>query len=326
MSSNIFTSLPNEILSTIIYLEDLPNFLLTCKYFAPQINIIQIITSYTHLYTFPKFLLMPKWTNIIYSKNPNFILPANYILEDPQYIFLNLIYKNSINGIKLINNQLDNSIYDIPVSIFGKYHEIEDIFGIFPDNATDIKYNQIPLIFAYKFGSEDMLKLLLDNELLEDIKNNYVYEYSHLLGNRKREQIGSLINIIKKLEKKNNWNTKSQVYKRISGKLLLDLIINNEFDIIQEILINYDQILINKLISNYIIDFILDYTPLSLNIAGIFSNICKLYGESMKIKHQILLIADLFSTKDMTEKIYESFLWSEEDIDTIKLIMPDFNL
>jgi hypothetical protein len=312
-------------LSNLVYLEDLPNLLSTCKEFESKINITQILISNDQKSFLPKFLLTNKWTNIIYSQNPNFILPLNYILKNIGSILLNLIFKNSINGIKLINNHLQNDTYTVSFHFYDYYLKgyLNDVFEVFV-TLPIIIVNQIELIFAYKFGSEDMLKLLLEYKLIKNITDNNIYSYFNFKG--EAMEVGNLVDFIIKMEKQNNWNTKSLVFKQMSIKLLLDLIIADKYDIVGEILMDHDHLNIDDKMSEDIIQIILFHKYINLNYSELFSHICKSFAGNMKIKHQILLVGCLFSTKDMMDKLYQGISWSEDDIKIIKLIGSTYNL
>jgi hypothetical protein len=321
--------LPNDIikfLSTFLDLETLQNLSNSCTRFH-HINypIIDICKS-LRLTTLPNWILTNNWAKLLcnniklldHIKLPKIVHYNELLLE--------LIITKSFHTIKFITEYMPNLFYEIKshtrvrISILRKYFKTDKNFvdfcqisGIRADKNNDYDINHGILIFAYFWGSKEILELLLKTNIIPEINNNYIYNPFY----GKNLNSGNIINFINEMELRNQWETKSAVFKKISFKLLFNKIKNNQIYLVKKIIKNFDKSIFDNNISK---DLFLILLKLKHNN---FSILDKLISElknnkNLKIKHLLIFLGYLFELPSMTKIIFNSLTWSESDIQVFK--------
>jgi hypothetical protein len=336
MAKKIPTDILNYILNTA-GIKTFYNLSNTCHHFY-NLELTPILND--DIKTIPNFLLLDRWSKTLINKK----IPT-FQIKNLRRLILDLIYSNSLNTIKLIINHLKEFDFNsIKIEMFANYFASYgdylifckkenlafyiwyDVLNFFPENnivtkccGSNSDVTQPLLLFAYLFGTEAMLKLLLKLDIINDIDISKM----HISYKTTKNKIyGNFTNFIIKMEKKNNWQTKNLVFEKILFKKLIDQITQTKnFNYVEKIIKSWDK-------SVFCLDFTKQLISIVLNINQLlgqkFVEICESNPDIM-IKYQLILIANLFGNKGMSALLIDLLLWPWED-KLVEKISIEFNL
>jgi hypothetical protein len=310
-----FEIIPFEIFKLItneLNLEDFPKLSRTNKYF----NNINFALEYNIINNrnLPNFMLLNKWSNMLYLENPNFILPKTVSVPISfERLMVKIISKNLINGLKLI---IDN----IHLTFLPFSRDIHDFIiknnYFICKNKNRINYiNQPLLVLTLLFGTKEMLIFLLDSNIINQIDNNRIIHYYGDKNLKDLDNSQNLLTFIDNMEIKNKWQIK-QLYDKISPFCIIEEIQNNNIFLVKKILTNANKDLFEKKIQ---------YDIKNLPIE-----------DDLKLKHLFLFVANSesiidkiknwFNSESLLQIIFDSFTWSDLDIKFIIEVDKEYDL
>jgi hypothetical protein len=253
-------------------------------------------------------------------KNSNYketLFPYSYIkfyVYNISDMFIKLICDNSLTEMKILAEQKIKCPESLIMKIerFKTYFKNEDNYldfceveGLELNPRTAYTFNYFLLVFTYLFGTKDMLELLLESNMIENIDLSVNYIKCIIIEK-------NILYLINKYDLKNNWNIKDSVYKKVLFPTLNEIIVKSakfskyisDLKIILETYPKsfYDMDMIASLISDI----------KSYDKNNIYENIT-----GIKIKHQILIIADFNHNEKITKLIFGYLEWNNADIEVI---------
>jgi hypothetical protein len=246
---------------------------------------------------------------------------GNY--SEKQTIY-DLIYKKSLPDIKIMikksGGEVMSNIIEFRSSDLKKYFEKSDYldfcnrWGLEPD---DKNYSpQSLLIFVYLFGNPEILEFFLKSNMINLIKNNHLFLIQH-------DESQNLIEFISYMDNKNQWNMKSEVYKKVYRKYLFKLIKNDELDLVEEILSNYVLSLLDVNIKAKFADMVCNDNEINLEKRKLFGKIYVI-NKNITIKIALYYMTKLFGSKEMYKLVFELLKYSNSDLSAINRINLDF--
>jgi hypothetical protein len=311
---NYFEILPDEIFNLIINelnLIDLPKLSRTDKYlnnknFPIESKINQSIPNLLSFNETPiKFILLNKWSTMIYSQNPKFMLSHKITYNFANEILFTLIKKNLILGIKML---IDHTPHLINYSL-----QINDMI-LQHDHFSYIKtfclIEQQILILTYLYGTEDLLNFFLNSDIINNINNDKITEQSE-----------NLLDFIDNMELKNKWNSKPNVYTKISLSCIFQEIANNNTFRVKFILDNSDKNIYENGVSScpyYIIPYFYNNNVANLILCGDLKIKIILFLMASQMGSKLTQLLSWLYPQTMLNIVFNSFDWSNEDIELIK--------
>jgi hypothetical protein len=311
--NNFFELLPLEIFKLItdqLNLGDLPNLSQINKYLN-SINFA--IESKIDHKSLPTFLLLDKWTNMLYLENPNFVLSkfANTDYNFDKFIIIEIILRNLINGLKLfidVKYLIPSNYSPQIINLIRK----DDYFHCNKNIEQDlVTVNKPLLVLTLLYGTKEMLIFLLNSNIINDINNNKIINFYDDKKSKYNDNSQNMLGFINNMEIKNNWGIK-QIYNKVTICCIIEEIKDNNIILVKRILENCDK---NLFEHKPDIKTRLEIDHLIENLS-----ICNY----IKVKYSFLIISNFGSiinkiknwyySESMLKTIFDCLEWSEEDI------------
>jgi hypothetical protein len=317
---------------------------LTCHHFNDMILVPEIEITSKNI---PHFIFTEKWAKLLSYKNGNFAIPRNFRINHVADLYIRLICENSLYAMKMISTQqhrrsiflkIDMNRFQMCFKDKQNYLDFCNKQGLIfkPDKIHIL--NQPLLILTYLFGTKDMLKILLDTNMIENIDfiSNYITNTDSNI---------SIMNLIDQYDVKNDWNMESSVYEKVVFPALFGefKFFHNTNNKCKRRSASMFYFLFNEHkpvnMGCYYITRILNRYPKSFYERNMVENLkqkIQLYDKDnvfpiiyenitgIKIKHQLLFFVNFYD-EELIRSISRHFLWDKEDIGVINKINSQYN-
>jgi hypothetical protein len=327
---NYFEIIPNEILNQIINEFDLinfPNLSLINKYFnninfpiESKLNLLNLGFLIDNNWSI-KFILLDKWSSMIYSQNPGFILSkrVNYHFIFGDTILFEVIKKNLTLGLQILLDYIPKmKILPQPTIKIILQH---DYFSYIKPIKHITYINQPLLVLILLYGTEDILNLLLDKYIIKNINNNKIFYSSCDVIEKNSDESQNLLDFIDNMILRNKWNNKTNIYKKVSLNCLMQEITDDNIQAVKFILNTWDKHFFESIVTQTQYNTIPHC--INSNIIDIIHKFKIKFGllfTASPIRSKLNQIKNWYYSETMLKTVFDNINWSEEDIELIKEI------